>query len=199
MQLDGVAVGDRFPEHNTIWYLVKDSGFVHSSAVQPVRNEPNKPYYGIPYKGMLMEVTVPYIDAYWKPKSTADLAYRYYYGSTFWVNGISQDVNEHKWYRILDDKWDYRYYAHAEAFRPIAVSELTPISPQVPASGQAHRSRPGQPVDRVLRGLGSGLHHQDLVRAARRGWIVLDTPGRLHDLPQAPVTPHGGRQSGNGL
>lgn len=133
LQLDGVAMGDRFPEHNTIWYLVKDSGFVHSSAIQPVRNEPNKPYYGIPYAGMLMEVTVPYIDAYWKPKSTADLAYRYYYGSTFWVNGISQDVGEHKWYRILDDKWDYRYYARAEAFRPIPVSELTPISPQVPA------------------------------------------------------------------
>lgn len=136
LTLNGAALGDKFPEHNRIWYMVKDRGFVHSSSIQPVRNEPNKPYYGVPYQGMLMQVTVPYVDAFWKPKSTADKAYRFYYGSTFWVNGISQDVKEHKWYRILDDKWDYRYYARSEAFRPVPISELTPISPEVPSSAK---------------------------------------------------------------
>lgn len=133
LDLDGAALGDQFPEHNRIWYMVKDQGFVHSSSIQPVRDEPNPTFFGVPYRGMLMQVTVPFVDVYWNPTSEADHAYRFYYGSTFWINGISQDVKDHKWYRILDDKWNDRYYARSEAFRPVPITELTPISPDVPA------------------------------------------------------------------
>jgi L,D-transpeptidase catalytic domain len=131
LTLDGVAIGDGFPAHNNVWYMAKNSGFVHSSAIQPVRNDPNKPIYGMPYSGSLMEISVPFVDVYSEPDSTTDVAYRYYYGSTFWINGISQDDHGHTWYRIIDDKWNTRTYGRTEAFRPVPLSELTPISPQV--------------------------------------------------------------------
>lgn len=129
----GAAIGDRFPEENRIWYEANGLGFVHSSAIQPVRNEPNKPYLAVPYAGMLMEVTVPFIDAYRKPTVDSEKAYRFYYDTTYWVNGVSQDVKQHKWYRVLDDKWDYVYYVKAEGLRPVPAAELTPLSPGVPA------------------------------------------------------------------
>lgn len=127
-------VGDPAPEHNRVWYEVKGLGFAHSSAVQPVREQLNQPLEQIPYGGILTEVTVPFVDAHWRPRDDSDLAYRFYYGSTFWITGVSQDVKLQKWYRVLDDKHAYVYYAPATAFRPIPNAELIPLSPEVPNS-----------------------------------------------------------------
>jgi lipoprotein-anchoring transpeptidase ErfK/SrfK len=132
IDLSGAAIGDREPAHNRVWYQVMDLGFVHSSAIQPVRDEPNQPVRSVPYRGVLFEVSVPFVDVYWKPKTSAKQAYRFYYGTTHWINGVSRDVKERLWYRIFDDKYTYTYYARAEAFRPVAISELTPISSEVP-------------------------------------------------------------------
>ncbi len=132
LTLEEALLGDKFPEHNRVWYAAKGLGYVHSSAIQPVRDIKNEPLSYVPYRGMLMEVTVPFVDAYWKPRKDAKLAYRFYYGTTYWVNGVSRDVKKRKWYRIYDDKWTYHYYAPAEAFRPVPLTEFTPISPQVP-------------------------------------------------------------------
>jgi lipoprotein-anchoring transpeptidase ErfK/SrfK len=126
-------IGDAAPEHNRVWYEVQGLGFTHSSAVQPVRDEPNEPLERVPDSGILTELTVPYIDAHWKPREDSEKAYRFYYGSTFWVTGVSQDVSLRKWYRVLDDKYAYTYYAPAEAFRPIPNSQLIPLASDVPA------------------------------------------------------------------
>ncbi len=125
-------VGDPAPEHNRVWYEVEGQGFVHSSAIQPVRQDFNQPLEEVPQEGLLTEVTVPYIDARWRPREDAELAYRLYYGATFWITGVSQDVGLQKWYRILDDKYAYAYYAPATAFRPIPNAELIPLSYKVP-------------------------------------------------------------------
>jgi lipoprotein-anchoring transpeptidase ErfK/SrfK len=134
LTIDGAEVGDEIPEYNRIWYQVHDRGYVHSSAIQPVRNEPNVPLKRVPYAGLLVEITVPFVDAYWKPQVEDERAYRFYYGSTFWVIAVTQDSGAHRWYSIIDDKYEYFYFARAEAFRPIPLAELTPISPEVPPS-----------------------------------------------------------------
>lgn len=132
LQLSGAAIGDTLPAHNRVWYEVEGWGFVHSSGVQPVREAPNEPLLFVPYAGRLMEVTVPFVEVYWEPSTHADISYRFYYGSTHWINGVSRDDKDRLWYRIFDDKYTVSYYARAEAFRPLPISELTPISSDVP-------------------------------------------------------------------
>jgi len=130
--IEAAWVGDPIPEHNRIWYEIPNLGYAHSSTIQPVRDEPNEPILNVPASGVLAEVTVPLVDAHWLPRDNAEVAYRFYYGTTYWITGVSRDVKLQKWYRILDDKYTYVYYAPAAAFRPIPVSELIPISPDVP-------------------------------------------------------------------
>ncbi|HLF37749.1 MAG TPA: L,D-transpeptidase, partial [Anaerolineales bacterium] len=124
-------IGDPIPEHNRTWYEANGLGFAHSASVQPVRDLPNLPLESIPFGGVLTEISVPHVNAHWRPRSDSELAYRFYYGMTFWVTGVSQDVSLQKWYRIFDDKYTYVYYAPAYAFRPIPVSELIPISSEI--------------------------------------------------------------------
>jgi hypothetical protein len=128
----GATVGDKTPAYNRVWYEADGLGYVHSSVVQPVREVHNQPLWSVPYRGLLTEVTVPFVDSYEKPTVDSKKAYRLYYGSTFWVNGVRRDVKGHLWYRARDDKFTYEYFVRAEAMRPIPVSELTPISPEVP-------------------------------------------------------------------
>ena len=130
--LAGAALGDEYPAHNRVWYEVDGLGFCHSSAIQPVRNDLNQPVLFAPHAGTLVEVTVPFVDVYWEPRRDAEFAYRFYYASTHWITGVSRDEQDRLWYRIFDDKFTYSYYAQAESFRVIPVSELTPISSHVP-------------------------------------------------------------------
>jgi hypothetical protein len=133
LELVGAAIGGPQPEYNRVWYEVKDLGYVHSSAVQPVRQEPAPPVKFIPYGGRLMEVCVPFVDVYWNPKRNTERAYRFYFETTHWITEARLDSKKRLWYRIDDDKYDYAYYARAENLRPVELSELTPISPDVPA------------------------------------------------------------------
>lgn len=137
VSLHEALMGDLFPEHNRVWYEAPDLGFLHSAALQPVFDRPNEPLQRIPYGGLLMETTVPYVDALWKPKLDAELAYRFYYSTTCWVIGVVRDSRSRRWYHIHDDKFDYHFYAPAETLRPIPAAELTPLSPDV--SGEAKR------------------------------------------------------------
>jgi lipoprotein-anchoring transpeptidase ErfK/SrfK len=132
LPVEAAVIGDRVPEHNRIWYLIKDRGYVHSSGIQPVRDEPNEPILAIPASGLLMEISVPYVEAYWRPRTDGERAYRFYYGSTHWIVGVSRDVQLNRWYRIRDDRYTYHYYAPAEAFRPIPEARLAPITPDIP-------------------------------------------------------------------
>jgi hypothetical protein len=126
------VIGDPRPETNRVWYELGHLGFVHSSAVQPVRAELQRPAPYVPYLGTLAEVTLPYVEAYWEPSKKARHAYRFYYESTHWVNGLSWDQKDRAWYRIYDDRIGEHYFAMAEGFRPVPLAELTPISSDVP-------------------------------------------------------------------
>ena len=128
----GASVGDRYPEHNRIWYDMDGRGFVHSSSIQPVRAEPNRPERSLPRSGALMEVTIPWVDAFWEVKTERRRAYRLYYGTTHWVAGLAHDKKDRTWYRIYDDRIAQSYFVPGESLRHIPFAELTPIAPEVP-------------------------------------------------------------------
>ena len=125
------TVGDPLPEANRIWYEVERLGFVHSSAVQPVRAQLQSPAPYVPYRGTLAEVTLPFVEAYWEPSKKADHAYRFYFETTHWVNELTWDKKNRPWYRIYDDRIARHYFVMAEGLRLIPLAELTPISHSV--------------------------------------------------------------------
>jgi hypothetical protein len=133
LPINGVTIGDRYPQHNRVWYLINDhEGYVHSGKVQPVAVRYSKPLASVPENGILAEVTVPYTDAYKDPDRPDWFAYRLYYSTVFWIMKVVSDKNGRRWYQILDDKLKISYYANAEHLRPVPAEELAPISPQIP-------------------------------------------------------------------
>jgi lipoprotein-anchoring transpeptidase ErfK/SrfK len=128
-----VTVGDKEPSHNRIWYRINDDGFVHSGSLQPVQTRLNEPNPDIPFGGTLVEVTVPYTDVYWGPGKNNQFAYRFYYETTHWADGIVADNQGNPWYRILEDKWDLTFFAPASHLRVVPLEELSPLSSDVPA------------------------------------------------------------------
>lgn len=131
LPITDVTVGDEEPAYNRVWYQLDDNGYAHSGLVQPVRNIEQPPAAALPERGQLAEVTVPYTDALWWPK-TYSKAYRLYYATTHWVGAITQDRSGGLWYQIIDDKLDVVYYAHAEHLRLVPREELAPLSPHIP-------------------------------------------------------------------
>jgi len=119
------------PQHNPVWYRVQD-GFVHSSWLQPVRIRYQKTPARFPKNSFLTEVSVPFVDARWEPWFGAGKAYRYYYGTTFWITSISEDDAGNVWYKVWDDRAAGYHYAPARAMRILPYQEFSPISPQVP-------------------------------------------------------------------
>ena len=134
--ISSATVGDAMPETNRVWYGLDRLGFVHSSAVQPVRAIPQSPASYVPYRGALAEVTLPFVEAYWEPSKQAKHAYRLYFETTHWVNELSWDKKGRAWYRIYDDRIAEHYYVMAEGLRLVPLAELTPISPEIPAAAK---------------------------------------------------------------
>ncbi len=136
LPISAVTAGDESIAYNRVWYRIGEEGYAHSGGVQPVVTRLQQPVTDIPLVGALAEVSVPYTDVYWGPGKSFDVAYRFYYETTHWVTRLVQDVQGKPWYRIMDDKWDYIYFAPAEHMRLIPRVERTPLSPHVPVSAK---------------------------------------------------------------
>jgi hypothetical protein len=133
LPINGVTIGDRYPQHNRVWYLVNNNeGYVHSGKVQPVSVRDNKPLSSIPETGLLAEVTVPYTDARKDPNRPDWFAYRLYYSAVFWIHKVVTDKTGASWYQIPDDKLKSIYYVSAEHMRPLPAEDLSPIAPHIP-------------------------------------------------------------------
>ncbi len=128
--ITSVTLGDD-PAYNRVWYGINGEGFMHSGIVQPVEIVLNDAVLELPKQGRLAEITVPYTDAVWTPKKPDSVAYRLYYGTTYWVMEtlLEDDVY---WYKIVDDYFLLTYYVKAEHVHVINVDEITPLSPDVP-------------------------------------------------------------------
>jgi hypothetical protein len=129
--VERAVVGEDVLATNRVWYEIPDRGFVHSAWVQPVRNDPQLPRASVSPRGLLTEVSTPFVDAFAEPDDGSDRLYRLYYETTHWITGVETDRGGRRWYRIDDDRVSHDYFALGTAFRPLPVAELTPISPTV--------------------------------------------------------------------
>jgi hypothetical protein len=134
--ISNITIGEDQTAYNRVWYRIAEEGYAYSGAIQPVEVNLNQPNTDIPADGRLGEITVPFTDARWKPAKDEGVSYRLYYGTTHWVTGLVKDDSGGSWYRILDDKWKYSYYAPAEHVRLVMADELATQSPKVPLEGK---------------------------------------------------------------
>ena len=65
-----------------------------------------------------------------EPKDDGEIVYRLYYSAVFQVVGRVDESAGRAWYKIRD-KGGRRFYAPAEALRPLSPSDLSPLSPGV--------------------------------------------------------------------
>jgi hypothetical protein len=128
------VVGDEWLGYNRVWYEIPDRGYLHSAWVQPVRDQPQTPMRSASPRGVLTEISVPFVDAFSEPDDDSDRLYRLYYETTHWVVGAGKDAAGRWWHQIHDDRVGVDYFAPGSAFRKVPPSELTPISPTVPSS-----------------------------------------------------------------
>jgi lipoprotein-anchoring transpeptidase ErfK/SrfK len=116
------------------WYYLAGVGFAQTDLIQTVSFELQEPDEDISRQGSLAEVTVPYAAARYHPSFNNQQLYRYYYGSTHWVNKLVYDKYGRAWYRVKDDKYpDQERWVLASRLRVIPKEELAPISSDVPA------------------------------------------------------------------
>jgi hypothetical protein len=130
--INSITINDKQPEANNIWYQISDSGFAQSANLQPVSNHLNPVILDIPATGALAEITVPFTDSYRGAGQHFAKAFRLYYETTHWVTNAIRDDLGKIWYRMVDDRWLYSYYAPAECMKFFKSGELSPISPRTP-------------------------------------------------------------------
>ena len=122
------------PAHNPVWYRVW-GGYMHRARLQRVKVLYNQTLPALEEgTRRLAEVTVPFTQPwrYTKIYNWQQLGFRLYYGSVHWVEAIEPGPFGEKWYRIYDDLTGFPYHVNALHIRPIPLSDLAPISPEVP-------------------------------------------------------------------
>lgn len=126
-----------------LWYnqrfVETPSGYVYAPNLQPVKNTLNEPLPSLPSEdGIWVEVTVPYVDLVienppprspWLKNTKTP---RLYYSQIMCIDEIKVEDGQ-VWYRVVEKYGTFgdRFWAPAEAFRPIAQEELSPINPDV--------------------------------------------------------------------
>jgi len=130
----GEVVADE-PVHNPVWYRVW-GGYVHRARLQRVKilfNETLPSLDGdLP---RLVQVTIPFTEPWRTTKAYGwqKLGFRLYYGSVHWIEAIETGPTREVWYRVYDDLTGFPYHINPLHVRPIPISDLAPISPDVPA------------------------------------------------------------------
>jgi hypothetical protein len=116
--------------YNRTWYEA-EQGYVHSASVQPVRWEVQTPRLDIPAAGFLGEVTVPFTLATKGPGPKYNTAYRYFYGTTYWITAAQRLDDGSIWYQALDDRTLKNYWVRGDHIRQVSEAEMAPIAPEV--------------------------------------------------------------------
>ena len=122
------------PTYNPVWYRVW-GGYMHRARLQRVKMIYNQTLPALEEgTRRLVEVTVPYTQPwrYTKIYNWQQLGFRLYYGSVHWVEAIELGPLGEQWYRIYDDLTGFPYDVNPLHIRPIPLSELAPITPELP-------------------------------------------------------------------
>ena len=135
----GQAVGPK-QNYYAQRYVETPDGFVYAPFLQPVRNRPNPPLTNLPRpEGLWVEVSVPYVDLTLAnpPARSPWLEYtslpRLYYSQIMWVDQIHIDEAGRVLYHVMERYGSYgdKFWAAAEAFRPLQQDEATPLQAEV--------------------------------------------------------------------
>jgi len=129
-------------------------GYVYSSYLQPVRNQPNTPLMALPdgKAGFWAEVTVPYVDFVLEnPPALSPglrnlisygLPTRLYYSQVVWIDQIRlSEATGNPLYRVNENggrppgitggAYGDLLWTDGAAFRPLTEEEIAPLSPDV--------------------------------------------------------------------
>jgi lipoprotein-anchoring transpeptidase ErfK/SrfK len=117
---------------NPTWYKT-DEGFIHSSYVQPVADNPNnETVTDVPEPGFWAQVCVPIAEARWRPANRY-ATYKLYYGTVYRVVDATTDEDDTWWYQLKEGiTYAPGPYVPAWSVRRIPPEELSPISPGRP-------------------------------------------------------------------
>jgi hypothetical protein len=131
-------VGSR-PMWFTQRFVETPDGYIYAPNLQPVRNQLNEPVTEAPGPdGMWVEVSVPYVDLTLEnppgraPWLDHTLYPRLYYSQIMWVDEIKTEAGGQVFYRVSDRYGGFgdRFWAAAEALRPLTAEEIAPIRPE---------------------------------------------------------------------
>ena len=139
-------VGRNTYRTNQRWVETPD-GYIWSPYLQPVQNVPNTPVSNLPEAngetGMWVEASLPYVDLVidnppprspgLQDRQKLGLPFRLYYSQVVWVDQVKTDAQGQVWYRVNERYGSYGdiLWGAAEAFRPLAADEISPISPEI--------------------------------------------------------------------
>lgn len=126
--------GEENNRYGPAWCQVGTRGYAHTAGLQPVEIRFQQPVEDLRFTGTLAEVSVPFVDVYETFSTESRRLYRYYYGSTHWVNKLVWDRDGSPWYRVFDDKFpEYERWVPANRLRVFSDQDLLPISADIPA------------------------------------------------------------------
>jgi lipoprotein-anchoring transpeptidase ErfK/SrfK len=121
-------------------YVETPQGYVFAPNLQRVKNQPNSPVDALPEAGGIwVEVSVPYVDiALSNPPARSpwlDFTQhpRLYYSQIMYVDQIKLGDDGKVLYQVIDRYGSFgdKFWAAAEAFRPLTVEEMRPINPEI--------------------------------------------------------------------
>ena len=187
------VVGEGKPfVHNNVWFEV-EGGYLHSSWVQPVKNEPQTPVTSpLPLNGLFGEVYVPYTEAYESPDTKSKIVYRLYYSTVSKIDKVQQS-NGTTWYHLFDEEKPFGFWVDGKTMRIITAEETVPISPDVAdkrivADLETHWLSAFEGKTEVFRTrFASGASFFDPVSNQQKLYI---TPGGKHPISRKFITVH---------
>jgi hypothetical protein len=124
----GAVEGDGLYPTNHTWLQI-DGGFLYSSFVQPVENNPNNAPVD-PGGGAWAELTVPFTYGHDAPDPNSYARTRLYYAGVNHVVGLAGGADGAPWYQVADS--GLLYWVPAGQLRVISPDEISPLSPEVP-------------------------------------------------------------------
>lgn len=120
-------------------WIETPEGYLYAPDVQPVAARPNPPLAELPLhpqlgRGLWAEVTIPYalITLRHKPSSfwiKGTPTPRIYYSQVYWIDDLQVNEDGQTLYQVYEKYGRDRFWAPAEAFRPLDEADLAPINP----------------------------------------------------------------------
>jgi hypothetical protein len=133
VHITGSVQGEAGNNFNRTWYQLNGEGYTYSGWVQPVEARYQQPSFDVPAAGQLGEITVPFSVTRLAASYAAKTSFRAYYGTTYWVTGVSVHRYEKTiWYEIYDSHLDRSFFVQSTDMRLVPADELTLLSADVP-------------------------------------------------------------------